>query len=360
MNSTFTLSLQERKSLLDLYRHHHDPEVTRRAHLLLLLDDGFTWQALTAVLYISSSTIARWQNRFQQGGLPALTGQAPGRLSRFNSSWADLLVHWVSHCSPRQFGFWRSRWTCAVLALLLWSRFRLSASRETVRRWLHQADLVWRRPRPVLRPRDPLREAKIQALRQLLKDLPDDEVAVFEDEVDINLNPKIGSMWMRRGQQAQVETPGNNEKRYLAGSMNWRTGTLWWTEGDKRDGELFVRHLEDLRLRLRRYRVIHVIADNARFHREEKCKRLQDYLRHWGHRLQLHYLPTYAPETNPIERVWWHLHEEITRNHQCPDLESLLDMVFHWLENRNPFAIEGSVYPKPQQDDSLSVLRAAT
>ena len=107
--------------------------------------------------------------------------------------------------------------------------------------------------------------------------LPADEVAVFQDEVDINLNPKIGSVWMRRGQRAVVETPGGNEKRYLAGSMDLRTGTLWMTEGPHRDGELFVRHLEDLRLRLRRYRVMHVICDNAPFHRPEKCKRLQAY-----------------------------------------------------------------------------------
>ena len=50
----------------------------------------------------------------------------------------------------------------------------------------------------------------------MLRDLAADEAAVFEDEVDINTNPKIGSMWMRRGQQAEVLTPGTNTKRYLA------------------------------------------------------------------------------------------------------------------------------------------------
>jgi putative transposase len=188
----------------------------------------------------------------------------------------------------------------------------------------------------------------LRALRRLLTNLPADEVAVFEDEVDIHLNPKIGSMWMRKGQQAEVETPGDNQKRYLAGSMNWRTGTLWVTEGPKRDGALFVRHLDELRRRLRRYRVIHVICDNARFHQAAKCKRLAAYLKQWGHRIVLHYLPVYAPETNPIERVWWHLHDEITRNHQCHTLEELLDLVFRWLEYRSPFQIEGSVYPTPK------------
>jgi len=347
MSCTIALRPDERKALLRLYRHPGTPEVGRRAHILLLLAEAYAWGTIAAVLFTSPSTIARWQQRFQEGGIQALAGRPSGRRRWFSWHWAGLVVRWVTERSPRDFGFLRSRWTCAVAAVLLWSCFQVAVSRETVRRWLHRAGLVWRRPRPVLRRQDPRRQAKLRALRRLLRRLPDNEVAVFEDEVDINLNPKIGSMWMRRGQQAAVATPGDNEKRYLAGSMNWRTGTLWVTEGRHRDGALFVRHLEDLRLRLRRYRVIHVICDNARFHQAAKCKRVQGYLSRWGHRIVLHYLPLYAPETNPIERVWWHLHDEITRNHQCQTMEELLDLVFRWLEDGNPFTIEGSVYPVP-------------
>jgi putative transposase len=357
MSCTISLSAAQRKALLGLYRHGTDPEVARRAHIVLLLADGFPWGVITAALFTSASTVARWQQRFQEGGLEALTGRPPGRRPAFPGPWAGVVVRWVTERSPTDFGFVRSRWTCAVAAVLLWSCYQLAVSRETVRRWLRQADLVWRRPRPVLSRQDPCRRGILRALRRLLAGLPADEVAVFEDEVDVNLNPKIGSMWMRRGQQAEVGTPGDNQKRYLAGSMNWRTGALWVTEGAKRDGALFVRHLEDLRLRLRRYRVIHVICDNARFHQAAKCKRLQEYLGRWGHRIKLHYLPKYAPETNPIERVWWHLHDEVTRNHRCQTMEELLDLVFRWLEDGKPFNIEGSVYPTPTPHDSLSALR---
>jgi transposase len=56
-------------------------------------------------------------------------------------------------------------------------------------------------------------------------------------------------------------------------------------------------------------------------------------------------LPKYSPDCNPIERVWWHWHEEITRNHQCQSLEELLDLTLAWLDHKNPFEVEGSVYP---------------
>jgi hypothetical protein len=73
-----------------------------------------------------------------------------------------------------------------------------------------------------------------------------DEIVLFEDEVDLQTNPKIGAMWMLRGQQAEVATPGDNEKYYLAGSLNWRTGQLLVPLGSNRNGQLFVAHLDDL------------------------------------------------------------------------------------------------------------------
>jgi transposase len=348
MSCSIALAAEDRNALLDTYRRHTDPAVRLRAHIVLLLAQGYCWLAIAAVLFTSPSTIARWQSRYQHGGLEALLGYRPGPRPTLAWRWLQVVVGWVLEQTPRAFGWLRSRWTCSTVAAVLLQVGRVAVSRETIRRWLHQAELVWRRPRPVLRPRDPQREVKLQVLRRLLAGLGDDEVALFEDEVDLNTNPKIGSMWMRKGQQATVETPGTNDKRYLAGSVSWRTGALIVTAGNRRDGELFVQHLDALRRRLRRYRVIHVICDNARFHVAARCRKVQEYLRAWGHRIRLQYLPTYAPETNPIERLWWHLHEEVTRNHRCQNMEELLEFTFAWLENRNPFAIEGSVYPHAQ------------
>jgi transposase len=307
-----------------------------------LLAAGYTWATVTSVLFCSSRTVARWKQRFLQGGLDAVLGKPRGRRPQLGASWVGVVIGWVSQWSPRAFGLWRSRWCCAAVVFVLWQQYRLVVSPETIRRRLHQAGLVWRRPRPVLRRRDPQFDEKMQGLRELLQNLPEDETVVFEDEVDVNLNPKIGSMWMFRGRQAEIPTPGDNEKCYLAGSLHWRTGQLLSTYGPHRDGELFVRHLHDLRCRLRRYRKIHVICDNAKFH--HACWPVWEFVYHFGDRVVLHFLPKYAPKCNPVERVWWHLHDEITRNHQCRTLEELIELVMGWLANRNPFTIEGSTY----------------
>jgi transposase len=344
MEGSVSLGRAERKRLMELYRKHPDPAIRQRAHMVLLLDDGRSWSDITKILYCSTRTLARWKPRFLQGGVDALVEDRRGGASPFAAWVVGMVVGWVTTKWPRDFGFIRSRWTCELLAVLVLEVAALRVSKETVRRWLHQEKLVWRRPRPVVSLKDPQRKAILQNLRFLLKDLPDDEVAVFQDEVDVNTNPKIGSMWMWKGQQAEVETPGNNEKRYLAGSLNWRTGDLIMTEGDKGEGRnsaLFIRHLEDLRTRLRCYHKIHVICDNATFH---GSRAVREYLAEYGDRMVIHFLPKYAPDLNPIERIWWHLHEEITRNHRCKTMDELLDQVFEWLEHRRPFEVERDAY----------------
>jgi putative transposase len=342
---SISLTADQRADLLRWYRGPSAPQLRLRAHILLLLADGRPWDDIAAALYCSTRTIARWKRRFEQGGLAALHGRPAGPARRLGAAWAAVVVGWATGLAPRAFGFVRSRWCCAALALLLWRQHQIEVSRETVRRWLHRADLVWRRPRPVLARTDPDREAILGRLRALLRDLPDDETAVFQDEADLSLNPGVGCAWMARGRQAPLPTPGDNEKCYLAGSLHWRTGKLFETVGPRRDGALFARHLDELRLRLRRYRVIHVLCDNAKFHKEGA---VVQFLKEHGGRVVLHYLPRYAPECNPVERVWWRLREAITRHHGCQGLQELVDLVLAWLTERKSFRVKDSVYG-PQQ-----------
>jgi transposase len=332
--------------LLQAVRRSPERDVRLRAHILLLLAAGLSWSQIVAVLFTSTRTIRRCQKDFRRGGIEAVLGTRRGRPAVLLRWWVIGVVQWITEKTPRDFGLFRSRWACATVVLLLWEQYGVRPSAETVRRWLVREKIVWRRPRPVLGPKDPEYAQKLRRIRHLLRSLPPEETAVFTDEVDLNLNPKIGACWMRQGQQAEVQTPGTNVKRHLAGSLHWRSGQLILSPPDtRRNAELFVRHLDELRRRLRRYRHIHVICDNARFH---DCRRVRQYLAQWGHRITLHFLPKYAPETNPIERVWWHLHEEITRNHRCRTIDELIELVFDWLNYRKTFEVETSLYEQKQ------------
>jgi putative transposase len=325
MDGHLQLSARERKTCLKTYR---GARTARRALVTLLLAEGLSYRQIGAIAFASPTLIRTVKRDFAGGGLDRVLGSETPVTTV--TQWLLVVVRWLLRFTPQDFGFFRSRWSCALLAALLWEHKRLRISPETVRRGLHRMEFVWRRPRPVVGPRDSEHEAKQRGIQRLLAHLPRHETAVFQDEVDVHLNPQIGSCWMRRGEQAEVVTPGTNQKCHVAGSLHWRTGRLLLSvPGWQRNAVLFLRHLDDLRERLRCYTKIHVICDNASFH---NCRAVDDYLALWGHRIELHYLPRYAPETNPIERVWWHLRETITRNHRCQSLDELLCQTYEWAE----------------------------
>src|SRR5208282_2736852 len=147
------------------------------------------------------------------------------------------------------------------------------------------------------------------------------------DEVDIHLNPKIGLDWMNQGHQRQIETPGQNQKRYIAGARHAKTGQLTYVEGDRKTSALFCRLLDQLCLDYPEARRIHVIVDNYIIH---SSKITQRHLETLGGRVVLHFLPPYCPDHNRIERLWQDLHANVTRNHRCQSMEELMEEVHYW------------------------------
>lgn len=332
MDGSIQLTSDQRKALLSLYRSNQSWVARQRAHVILLMNGGRSYRDVREVAFVSFDFIAEAVRRFRKS---AVDGVADAPSEPEMPPWLPKAVTWLTSKSPQDFGYFRTRWSCETIAELLAWKTTARVSKETVRRWLHRLGFVWRRPRPVLGPVDPERDEKLRKTQELLRTLPANETAVFQDEVDIHLNPKIGSCWMPKGEQAEVVTPGTNVKRHLSGSLVWRTGTLIVSPaGLHRNTDLFLTHLDDLRCRLRSYRVIHVICDNASFHKSIKVR---EYLKRWGHRIRLHFLPKYAPDKNPIERIWWRLHETITRNHRCQTIDELVAETFEWIEAQPSF-----------------------
>ena len=156
-------------------------------------------------------------------------------------------------------------------------------------------------------------------------------MVVYADEVDIHLNPKIGPDWMLPGTQRLVLTPGNNEKRYLAGAYEPRHDRLVYVEGDRKASWLFLHLLRALLESYAQAATIHVILDNYIIH---KSRVTQAWLAEFGARLRPHFLPPYCPNENRIERVWLDLHANVTRNHRQKTIDALMDRVHGHLAHR--------------------------
>src|SRR5262249_2254697 len=182
------------------------------------------------------------------------------------------------------------------------------------------------RPKAAKKPR-------LNPIQQVLATLPRRESALYEKEGDIHLNRKIGLDWMVSGQQKEVPTPGKNEKRYLAGALDVRTRVVLWVEGTRKTSYLFLDLLDRLVRHYPQARRLHVILDNYRIHSSEIAHAaLAGYL---AGKVTLHFLPPYCPDDNKIERVWQDLPANVTRNHRCKEMSTLMEQVRYYLRKRN-------------------------
>src|SRR5512135_1791953 len=119
MAATRSLTPRQHDELLRIDRKNPDPELRSRAHLILRLAEGHPGATIEDVLFCSRRTIDRGLKRFEPQGAEGLAGRKRGCPFRFGAAWLAVVVTWVTRQTPRDFGFLRSRWACATVALLL-------------------------------------------------------------------------------------------------------------------------------------------------------------------------------------------------------------------------------------------------
>lgn len=296
---------------------------------------GLSARQTAEVLKVHHTTVGRAVNRFRQWGEAGLhDGRADNGADKLDEDYLQRL-HTIVGRTPQDHGWRRPTWT---RELLIETMVRLTGIRihpATMSRALAQIKARRGRPKPTVGcPWSKwAKTRRLNQLQKLVATLPRRERVFYEDEVDIHLNPKIGLDWMVSGQQKEVETPGQNEKRYLAGALEVRTGLLVWVEGVRKTSYLFLDLLDQLRQEFPDARCLHLILDNYRIHKSDIVfAALAGYL---AGKVQLHFLPPYCPDHNKIERAWQDLHANVTRNHRQPNMTKLMEAVRYYLRQRN-------------------------
>ena len=323
-----------KQRLLKGLRQCRSADLRVRYLIVLNLSHGRTARETATVLGVHNTTVYRVAKRFcAVGAWGLLDGREDNGTIKLGEHFLDVLYHLV-RSSPEAHGWTRPTWTRELLVQTIQRQTGVRIHVATMSRALALIEARRGRPRPTVHcPWSPIAKGRrLAEIRRILATLPRHHVAFYEDEVDIHLNPKIGLDWMVKGQQKEVVTPGKNVKRYLAGAWDVRTGMLTWVEGERKTSALFIALLHRLHATNPQATVIHVILDNYRIH---DSKITQAALAGLGGRIRLHFLPPYCPNDNRIERYWEGLHANVTRNHTCRTMETLMVRVREYLWQRN-------------------------
>lgn len=334
MNIALVLPRAQRRRLERQSRKTQDKFEAMRCRILLLLHAGHSVRGVVERVDCARATVYRTVYRFEDRGEAGLTDRRLQPESRKVTP--ELMNYLLSllDVSPRSLGWQRSTWTLELMGLQVHEKTGVKLSASHIRNLLLWLGCRRGRPRPGLRIPIRGRRKVLQAIHRLVSRASESEEVFYQDEADIDLNPRIGPCYMKRGRQLIVLTPGKNQKRYIAGALNARTGRVIHTYSQTKCSGLFLWLLEKLKAAYRRAKKIHLILDNCIIH---KSKRTQAWLRQFGSRIVLHFLPPYSPEHNVIERLWKQMHDHVTRNHRHPTMADLIYAIEQFLRGAQPF-----------------------
>src|SRR5918912_392078 len=149
--------------------------------------------------------------------------------------------------------------------------------------------------------------------------LASDDHFYYGDEVNLSLFPTLRKMWALRGQQIEISTPGQEQRAYGIGAVNYHTGeTVMLTREHKRKADIAML----LRALVERHATgtIYLTWDNATTHFDDD---IDVVLKEANGRLVLLYLPTYSPWLNPIEMLWRSMRYAVTHCELFTSLRAL-------------------------------------
>ncbi len=178
-------------------------------------------------------------------------------------------------------------------------------------------------------------------LSWLLRLLPRADV-YLQDEVEVALHPTLTRVWSPKGRRRQrlVETPGNNEKQYGFGLVDWRDGWLDWERAPGRRAAPLCAQLRRAVARSQaRGRIAVVLLDNLGIHTPKGSLLLRQLLTELRGQLVLVYTPAYDPESNRIEWLWRSLRRAVTHTHTREILLPLLEDADHWARTLSPMEV---------------------
>jgi hypothetical protein len=161
----------------------------------------------------------------------------------------------------------------------------------------------------------------------------------LQDEVEVALHPTLTRVWSRSGRagQRRVQAPGNNDKRYGFGLVDWREGWLDFALADGRRAAPLCAQLRRAADRSRsRGRIAMVILDNLGIHTPKGSRLLRELLAELDEQLVLVYTPTYDPDANRIEWLWRALRRSVTHTHRRQALVDLVADADRWARTITP------------------------
>ncbi|WP_153043642.1 IS630 family transposase [Xenorhabdus sp. KK7.4] len=327
----------EQKHALELM---HD-----RIKEVLLASEGWTAQMIAQASRIHESTVSRHLKDFiAQEKLTPDNGGSESHLSAEKTiDLIDYLTANLMHTTTQIVAYVHARW-------------QVSFSVGGMTKWLHRQGFSYKKSQGVPHKFDVHKQQQfIDDYKVLKEEAGQNEPILFIDAVHPSQSTKLSYGWMKAGknQVKMVETTGSRTRLNILGTLNLqRIGDTVIREYPRINAENIAYFFGALREIYPLSQKLHIILDEAGSPRAELVKEITYVLN-----IELHYLPPYSPNLNPIERLWKYMNEQVRNNIYFPDAKTFRETLRHFFHVTVPEKAKGLT---ARLTDNFQILKPAS
>jgi transposase len=266
--------------------------------------DGMTQAEAARVFGVHHNAVNRWVQRYREGGWAGLDeqrrGRRPGEQPALSERQQQEVMALVRETTPDELGLVGFLWTRDAVAELIAQRYGLWLARTTVGGYLRGWGFSPQRPQRRALEQNPAAvrrwlAAEFPAIRAQAK--REGGVVLWLDEMGVRSDAATGRSWAPVGQTPVIKRTGKRFRVNMISAISNAGMLRFRLFVGPFNGRVFIDFLGRL-LRDCRGRKVHLIVDGHPVHR---AKLVSAWLGRHADRIELHFLPGYSPELNPVE-----------------------------------------------------------
>ena len=288
---------------MDGRKLRHDVLTELRKRAVARVQGGESPEVVVKTLGFTRACIYNWLAKYRAGGWDALDAKKRGgRPRKLQGNMIQWVYRTVAGKDPRQYHFPFALWTRNAIGALIYKRYGIRLSANSVGRLLAQLDITAQKPLWKAYQQDPERVRKWvqeeypaieKEARQMKAEL------WFADESGLRSDYHAGTTWGVKGHTPVVKSTGARYRLNMISAVNRRGGMRFMIEEKGVNADVICRFLD--RLMAGSKAPVFLIWDGHPVHKSGQVKKTVES---YEGKLRLYLLPGYSPELNPGEGVW--------------------------------------------------------
>jgi len=276
---------------------------------LLLLDDGWAAERVAEILFIDVETVREHRRLYQASGVTGVErlkyeGAEPAlNPEQLKALGAELDTHL----------YMAAKAVCAFVE----RTFGIEYTSHGMAKVLKRLGFVYKMPKcvPAKANAEAQRKFVEDTLGPLMKAANGDTPLYFVDGTHPSYTAHAAYGWIRKGETRELKSNHGRQNVNINGALSWPGREFVHRRAGRITSAEMILLFKDPRARHPTASAIRVVLDNARYNHSKEVKA---WLACDDCRVELIYLPSYAPNLNLIERFWWLFKKSAIYNEYFP------------------------------------------